>query len=109
MSRPRPENKPEPAPPAPRTVLPMQLRAGGRFADETGEWEIARRPYSTAGGRSVHASLRRVDQPATAQDRTWVAHERISVRASAEPSRRLLLITLEDCVYVCGAVINRTA
>lgn len=30
----------EPAPPAPRTVLPMQLRVGDRFADETGEWEV---------------------------------------------------------------------
>jgi len=66
-------------------VLPLHLQVGDRFSDETGEWEIASRPYSTAGGKSVHASVRRVDQPATVQDQTWVAHERIRVRASGEP------------------------
>ena len=70
-------------------VLPMHLQVGDRFSDETGEWKIASRPYSTAGGKSVNASVRRVDQPATVEDRTWVAHERIRVRAapqSLEPS-----------------------
>lgn len=67
-------------------VLPLHLQVGDRFSDLTGEWEIAHRPYSTAGGKSVHASVRRVDQPATVQDRTWVAHERIRVRA---PQQRL--------------------
>ena len=72
-------------------VLPLRLQVGDRFSDETGEWEIASRPYSIAGGKSVHASVRRVDQPATVQDRTWVAHERISVSApqrNLEPSAR---------------------
>ena len=32
-------------------VLPLHLQAGDRFSDETGEWEIASRPYSTAGGK----------------------------------------------------------
>jgi hypothetical protein len=67
-------------------VLPLHLQVGDRFSDLTGEWEIAHRPYSTAGGKSVHASVRRVNQPATVQDRTWVAHERIRVRA---PQQRL--------------------
>jgi len=70
-------------------VLPMHLQVGDRFSDETGEWKIASRPYSTAGGKSVNASVQRVDQPATVEDRTWVAHERIRVRAapqSLEPS-----------------------
>ncbi len=72
-------------------VLPLHLQVGDRFSDETGEWEIASRRYSTAGGKSVHARVRRVDQPATVRDRTWGAHERISVRAapqSFEPSAR---------------------
>ncbi len=72
-------------------VLPLHLQVGDRFSDKTGECEVASQPYSTAGGKSVHASVRRVDQPATVQDRTWVAHERISVRApqrSLEPSAR---------------------
>src|SRR5437867_4093980 len=70
-------------------VLPRHLQVGDRFSDETGEWEIASRPYSTAGGRSVHASVRRVDQPATVQDRTWVAHERIRVRSAQRGARAL--------------------
>ena len=67
-------------------VLPLHLQVGDRFSDDTGEWEIASRPYSTAGGKSIHAGIRRVDQPATVQDRTWGAHERIRVRA---PQRSL--------------------
>src|SRR5947209_10911951 len=67
-------------------VLPLHLQVGDRFSDETGEWEIASRPYPTAGGKSVHARVRGVDQPATVEDRTWVAHERIRVRA---PQRSL--------------------
>jgi hypothetical protein len=67
-------------------VLPMHLQVGDRFSDETGEWEVASRPYSTAGGESVHASVRRVDQPATVEDRTWVAHERIRVKGALSES-----------------------
>ena len=37
-------------------VLPLHLQVGDRFFDETGEWEIASRPYSTAGGKSVRAA-----------------------------------------------------
>jgi hypothetical protein len=61
-------------------VLPMHLQVGDRFSDETGEWEVASPPSSTAGGESVNASVPRVDHPATVEDRTWVAHERIRVR-----------------------------
>jgi len=68
-------------------VLPTHLQVGDRFSDETGEWEIASRPYSTAGDTSVHASVRRVDRPATVQDRTWGAHERIRVRAPQQSLR----------------------
>jgi hypothetical protein len=67
-------------------VLPLQLQIGDRFSDETGEWEVASRPSSTPGGKSVNASVRRVDQPATVEDRTWVAHERIRVRATSSGS-----------------------
>jgi len=67
-------------------VLPVRLQIGDRFCDETGEWEVASRPYSTAGGNSIHTRVRRVDQPATVEHRTWIAHERIRVRA---PQRSL--------------------
>jgi hypothetical protein len=68
-------------------VLPLHLQVGDRFSDETGEWEVAIEPCSTAGGKSVHASVRRVDQPAMVQDRTWVAYERIRVRAPQQARR----------------------
>jgi hypothetical protein len=67
-------------------VLPRRLQVGDRFSDKTGEWEIASRPRLTADGKSVTASVRRVDWPATGEDWTWVAHERIRVRA---PQRSL--------------------
>ena len=66
-------------------VLPMQLQIGDRLADETGEWEITVRPYTSPGGKTVHARVWRMDQPATAEDRTWGAHERISVKRTASP------------------------
>src|SRR5262245_24383234 len=62
-------------------VLPINLQIGDRFSDESGEWEVASRPHSTAGGKRIHTRVRRVDQPATVADRTWIAHERIQVRA----------------------------
>jgi len=50
MAKPRPEKKREPAPAATSRVLPMELQIGDRLTDETGEWEIIARPYTTAGG-----------------------------------------------------------
>jgi len=61
-------------------VLPMQLKVGDRLVDETGEWEVTVRPYTSPGGKNVYARVRRVDQPATADDRTWGAHERVTVK-----------------------------
>jgi hypothetical protein len=46
----------------------MELQVGDRLADETGEWKVTVRPYTSPGGRNVHARVRRVDQPATAED-----------------------------------------
>jgi hypothetical protein len=63
-------------------VLPMDLRIGDRLADETGEWEVTVRPYTSPGGKTVHARVRRVDQPDTVDERTWGAHARIAVRRS---------------------------
>ena len=61
----------------------MQLRIGDRLVEETGEWEVIGRPFTTVGGENVHARVRKVDQPATAEDRTWGAHERIAVMRRA--------------------------
>jgi hypothetical protein len=68
-------------------VLPMHLQVGDRITDETGEWEVASQPYSKIGDKSVRASVRRVDQPATVEDRTWVAHERIRVKSPSQEHR----------------------
>ena len=70
----------EPSPPAPTRLLPMQLQVGDRITDETGEWEVANRPHTTAGGKIAHVRVRRVDQPAVVEDRTWGAHERVEVK-----------------------------
>ena len=70
------------APPAPTStrILPMQLQVGDRISDETGEWQVANRPHTTAGGKIAHARVRRVDQPAVVEERTWGAHERVEVK-----------------------------
>ena len=81
MARPRPE-KPEkkPDPPASTRILPMQLKVGDRFTDETGEWEVIARPYTIAGGKNARARVQRVGAPDTTELRLWAAHERIAVR-----------------------------
>src|SRR3989454_10674102 len=79
MAKPRPGKKAKASlPPGTTRVLPMQLKVGDRLVDETGEWEVTVRPYTSPGGKNVHARVRRMDQPATAEDRTWGAHERVA-------------------------------
>jgi hypothetical protein len=87
MAKPKLEKKPEPAPSAPIRVLPMQLKVGDRLVDETGEWEVIRRPYTAAGGKIAHAHVRRVDQPAVTEFRTWGAFERVAVKRGEGPAQ----------------------
>jgi hypothetical protein len=68
------------ATPSATRVLPMQLKIGDRIADEAGEWEVANRPHTTAGGKVAHVRVRRADQPAVVEERTWGAHERVEVK-----------------------------
>ena len=72
--------EPAPAPASVKRLLPMQLQIGDRLAEETGEWEVANRPHTTAGGKVAHVRVRRVDQPTVVEERTWGAHERIEVK-----------------------------
>ena len=89
MVKQRPEKKGESTAPAERRILPMELRTGDRITDETGEWEIIARPYTTAGGKNARVRVQRVGDPTATELRTWGAHERISVkRASAEEGKR---------------------
>jgi len=79
MPKPRPEKKPAVAP-ATREVLPMQLQIGDRITDETGEWEVIGRPFTTAAGKNAHARVRKVSQPELTDIRMWGAHEKVSVK-----------------------------
>jgi len=89
MAKARPGKKPQPAPSATTRVLPMQLRIGDRLSDETGDWEIIARPYTTAGGKNARVRVQRVGDAAATELRTWSAHERISVkRTAAEEGKR---------------------
>ena len=90
MERPGREKKSEAKSPTERRILPMLLRTGDRITNETGEWEIIARPYTTNAGKDVHVRVKRVDDTEVKTDfRTWAAHERISVkRASAEEGKR---------------------
>ena len=76
----RAEKKREPAPAGTIRVLPMEVRIGDRLSDETGEWEVVGRPYTTAGGKNARVRVQRVGQPAVSELRTWGAHERITVK-----------------------------
>jgi hypothetical protein len=61
-------------------VLLMLVRIGDRLTDETGEYEIIGRPYTTNSGKDVHVRVRRVDNAEVAMTRTWGAHERLAIR-----------------------------
>ena len=89
MARPRPEKKSEPAAPPERRVLPMELQVGDRLTDETGDWDVIGRPYTTAGGKDARVRVQRVGKPGGTEIRVWRAHERVSVkRTSAEEGKR---------------------
>ncbi len=89
MAKPKPEKKPAAAARAMSRILPMELRIGDRLADETGEWEVVGRPYTTSGGKNARVRVQRVGEPAVTELRTWGAHERINVkRATAEEGKR---------------------
>ena len=89
MARPRSEKKSEPAAPAVSKVLAVELQVGDRLADETSDWEVIAPPYSTMGGRMVHARVQRIDEPASWEIRSWDASKRVSVkRTTPEEGKR---------------------
>jgi hypothetical protein len=51
-----------------------------RLSDETGEWEVVGRPFTTAGGKNAQVRLQRVDKPGVTEIRSWGAHERVCVK-----------------------------
>jgi hypothetical protein len=80
MAKPRTAKQSEPKPPAERRILPMELRVGDRLADETGDWEVMGRPYTTAGGKDARVRVQRVGKPDGTEIRIWRAHERVTVK-----------------------------
>ena len=71
---------PLPEPPGSTRVLPMQFQVGTKFSDESGEWEVIGRPYTTAGGKNTHARVQRVNQPGVTEVKLWGSYEKVSVR-----------------------------
>jgi hypothetical protein len=66
----------------------MELRVGDRLADESGDWEVISRPYTTAGGKDARVRVQRVGKPGNTEIRIWRAHERVVVRrATAEEGK----------------------
>jgi hypothetical protein len=41
----------------------MELQIGERLADETGEWEIISRPYTSVAGKLASVHVRKIGQP----------------------------------------------
>jgi hypothetical protein len=80
MAKSRSEGKRDSAAAAANKILPMELQVGDRLAEETGEWEVIAPPYSTAGGRVIHARVQRINEPASWEIRNWDAAKRIAVK-----------------------------
>jgi hypothetical protein len=86
MAKPKPEKKRAAATPVPTRMLPMELKIGDRLVDETGEWAVVGRSYTTPGGKNARVRVQRVGEPAVTDLRTWGAHERVAVkRGEAAP------------------------
>jgi hypothetical protein len=62
----------------------MELQVGDRIMDETGEWEVTGRPFTTAAGKNAHARVRKVSQPHLTDLRTWGAREGQGTRGGDE-------------------------
>jgi hypothetical protein len=61
----------------------MELQIVDRLADETEEYEVVGRPYTTNGGKDSHVRVKKVDQPDVTEIRSWGAHERVNVKRMA--------------------------
>jgi hypothetical protein len=85
MAKSRPDKKSEEkalttTPIAEQRILPMQLKIGDRLVDESGEYEVIRRPCTTAASKNARVRVQRFDNPEVTMIRTWGAHERIAVK-----------------------------
>lgn len=82
MAMPSPGKRKRESQAAADTKLPTELQIGDRLADATGEWEVIAAPYSTAGGRIIHARVQKVGEPDSWEIRSWDALKRVGVKQS---------------------------
>src|SRR5262249_27419066 len=78
-----PARRPEPEPTL--SIFPDQVHIGDRFTDADTEeaeheWEVVSRPVTLKKGHEVLARVQRPGDPATAREKYWAAHEKITVR-----------------------------
>jgi len=59
------------------------LEIGDRLVDESGEWQVLARSYTTACGKTVKVRVQRADNPTVMAIRVWGAYERVSTRRAA--------------------------
>jgi hypothetical protein len=78
MAKARPDKKPAESPA--RRILPTELQVGDRLTDQSGEWQVIGRPYTTGAGKIAHVRVQRVDQPDATAMHSWNTNERLEVR-----------------------------
>jgi hypothetical protein len=88
MAKPRPEEKiPEKKEPSELRILPMNLQVGDRLTDETGEYEVIGRPYTTNAGkdgsRARPGNLTALKCPGRKASRVEMIHVGGHVRAAS--------------------------
>jgi hypothetical protein len=109
MAKPKPEKKPATPEPTPTRVLPMELKIGDRLVDETGEWEVVSRPYTTAGwqdrARSRPASRRAPQSPSPELGRARARRGEAPMRVLHIPVSVTPKSDLRDCHYL-GVVVK---
>jgi hypothetical protein len=71
--------------PEPLRILPIQLQVGDCFSDEEGVWEVTGHPFTTREGKVVHATIQKVGEAASAKEKTWGAHERLTIQRTDAP------------------------
>ena len=72
----------------PLEVLPMLLQVGDRFRDEEGVWEVTGHPFTTREGKVVHAMIQQPGEAASAREKTWGAHEKLTIQRKINPAVR---------------------
>jgi hypothetical protein len=85
MAKPRPKKKDESPQPPTRRVLPMKLQVDDRIMDETGEWEVTGRPFTTAAGKNAHARVADVGRARRSGHAGWRLEEERRARHRRAP------------------------